>query len=118
MNFPEDHQKWIDNPWKTEKQIPLYEESNFFSTVVLEIEAYNPRELFAYPCDNGNDEFVQKYANAKCYGESDKDVTCDTGSCDGHVYNTEFVSWYQAWLRNQIECDLASRVIASLRSKR
>ena len=82
----------VENLWKTEKQIPLYEESNFFSTVELEIEAYNPRELFAYPCDNENGEFVQKYANAKCYGESDKDVTCDSGSCNGHVYNTEIVS--------------------------
>ena len=89
---PEIDRKLLKNLWKTEKQIPLYEESNFFSTVELEIEAYNPRELFAYPCDNTNDEFVQKYANAKCYGESDKDVTCDSGSCNGHVYNTEIVS--------------------------
>lgn len=79
------------NLLKTDKQIPLYEESNFFSTVVLEIESYNPKELFAYPCDDEDDELVQKYANAKCYGKSDKGVTCDSGSCEGHVYNTEFI---------------------------
>ena len=79
-------------PWKTDKQIPLYEDSNFFSTVTLEIEAYNPNEKFAYPCSDTEDDLVNKYANAKCYGSSDKGVECDGGSCDGHVYNTEFVS--------------------------
>ena len=99
----------IVNLRKTDKQIPLYEESNFFSTVVLEIEAYNPRELFAYPCDDENDTLVQKYANAKCYGKSDNEVTCDSGSCDGHVYNTEFVSWSQAGLCSQININIKKR---------